>query len=79
MHGFLPKKVKIKFIRSDLCGMLREQFRGYSGSESVQPTGIVHIVFILSDLWRNCIAKLLLLSKKFTLFLVSPIDGRTVV
>ena len=50
MQEFLPEKVKIKFIRSDLCGMLREQFRGYSGSESVQPyrncSYCVHIVFI---------------------------------
>ena len=36
MQEFLPEKVKIKFIRSDLCGMLRERCWGDPGSESVQ-------------------------------------------
>ena len=60
MQGFLPKKVKIKFIRSDLCGMLRERFRGYPGSESVQPyrncSYCVHIIGFMAELHCKIVA-----------------------
>lgn len=78
-RGFSQKKLKINsFVRT--CAVCLGNGSGViPEANRYSHTGIVHIVFILSDLWRNCIAKLLLLSKKFTLFLVSPIDGRTVV
>ena len=60
MQEFLPEKVKIKFIRSDLCGMLRERFRGYPGSESVQPyrncSHCVHIIGFTTELHCKIVA-----------------------
>ena len=78
-RNFSRKKLKLNsFVRT--CAVCLGSGAGViPEANRYSHTGIVHIVFILLDLRRNCIAKLLLLYKKFTLFMGSPIDGRTVV